>query len=90
MRRGDVTSETLDRLWLRDSEATVVTIRLTAAVGRTEVSACVRYQSREPLGKNVWVGLSRLTGHQLPISIGGDHKAWDVMPCCESMFRLLN
>jgi hypothetical protein len=54
MRRGDVTSETLDRLWLHDGEATVVTIRLTAAVGRTEVSACVRYQSREPLGFIHW------------------------------------
>ena len=41
----DITSETLDRLWLPATDATVVTIRLTAAAGRAEVSAWVRYHS---------------------------------------------
>ena len=62
----DITSETLDWLWLHDTDATVVTIRLTAAAaGRVEVSAWVRYHSRERLGKDVWAGLNRLTGRQL-------------------------
>jgi len=61
----DITSETLDRLWLHDTDATVVTIRLTAAAGRAEVSAWVRYQSEERLGKDVRAGLNRLVGRQL-------------------------
>ena len=61
----DITSETLDRLWLHDTDATVVTIRLTGAAGRAEVSAWVRYHSRERLGKDVRAGLNRLTGRQL-------------------------
>ena len=61
----DITSKTLDRLWLHDIDATVVTIRLTAAAGRAEVSAWVRYHSEERLGKDVWAGLNRLTGRQL-------------------------
>jgi type VII secretion protein EccE len=60
-----MTSETLDWLWLHDTDATVVTIRLTPAAGRAEVSAWVRYHSRERLGKDVWAGLNRLTGRQL-------------------------
>jgi type VII secretion protein EccE len=61
----DITSETLDWLWRDDTDATVVTIRLTAAAGRAEVSAWVRYHSRERLGKDVRVGLNHLTGRQL-------------------------
>jgi hypothetical protein len=62
----DITSETLDRLWLPDTDATVVTIRLTAvADGRTEVSAWVHYHSGERLGKDVSAGLNLLTGRQL-------------------------
>ncbi len=61
----DITSETLDRLWLHDTDATVVTIRLTSNAGWAEVSAWVRYHSGERLGKDVWAGLNRLTGRQL-------------------------
>jgi type VII secretion protein EccE len=61
----DVTSQTLDQLWLHDTDATVVTIRLTSTAGRAEVSAWVRYHSEERLGKDVWAGLNRLTGRQL-------------------------
>jgi type VII secretion protein EccE len=60
-----ITSETLNWLWLHDTDATVVTIRLTAAAGRPEVSAWVRYHSEERLGKEAWAGLNRLTGRQL-------------------------
>jgi type VII secretion protein EccE len=60
-----ITSETLDWLWLHDTDATVVTIRLTAAADPPEVSAWVRYHSQERLGKDVWAGLNRLTGRQL-------------------------
>jgi type VII secretion protein EccE len=61
----DITSETLDRLWLLDTDATVLTIRLTGADGWAEVSAWVRYHSAEPLGKGAADGLNRLTGRQL-------------------------
>lgn len=60
-----VTSETLDWLWLHDTDATVVTIRLTASAGRVEVSAWVRYHSRERLGKDARAGLNPLIGRQL-------------------------
>jgi hypothetical protein len=52
-------------VWLHDTDATVVTIRLTAAAGRPEASASVRYHSGKRLGKDVWAGLNRLTGSQL-------------------------
>ncbi len=62
----DITSETLDWLWLTDTDATVVTIRLAAATaGRVDVSAWVRYHSKEPLEQEAWAGLNRLTGRQL-------------------------
>ncbi len=61
----DITSETLDRLWLLDTDATVVTIRLIPAVGGAEVSAWVRYHSGKRLGKDVCAGLNCLTGRQL-------------------------
>jgi type VII secretion protein EccE len=62
----DITSETLDWLWLHDTDATVMTIRLTAAAGRAKVSAWVRYHTGERLGKkDAWAGLNRLTGRQL-------------------------
>jgi type VII secretion protein EccE len=61
-----ITSETLDWLWLHNTDATVVTIRLTATAGRAEVSAWVRYHSGERLSKDVWAGLNRLIGRQLP------------------------
>lgn len=61
----DITSETVDRLWRPDIDASVVTIRLAVADGRPEVSAWVRYHSGERLGKEVWAGLNRLTGRQV-------------------------
>jgi type VII secretion protein EccE len=61
----DITSETLDQLWLPDTDATVVTMRVTAAAGWAWVSAWVRYHSQQRLGKEVWAGLNRLIGRQL-------------------------
>jgi type VII secretion protein EccE len=61
----DITSETLDHLWLHDTDATVVTIRLTATADKAEVSAWVRFHSEDRLGKDVTAGLNRLTGRQL-------------------------
>lgn len=61
----DITSETLDRLWLDDTDVTVVTIRLTTIAGRAQVSAWVRYHSAERLGKDVCAGLNRLVARQM-------------------------
>jgi len=61
----DITSEALDRLWLHETDATVLTMRLTAAGNWAAASVWVRFHSRERLGKEVWAGLNRLTGRQL-------------------------
>jgi type VII secretion protein EccE len=61
----DITSETLDQLWRSDTDATVLTIRLTPRDGGTEVSAWVRYHTGQRFRKDVWAGLNRLTGRQL-------------------------
>lgn len=63
-----ITSEALETLWRPDTDATVVTIRLTTApAGPPEVSAWVRYHDTEPLGKDFWAGtiLRRLISRQL-------------------------
>ncbi|WP_108923437.1 type VII secretion protein EccE [Mycobacterium montefiorense] len=62
---SDITTETLEELWLPDAEATVVTIQLTADDGRPEVSGWVRYHSDSRLPRGVSSGLNRLTGRQL-------------------------
>jgi type VII secretion protein EccE len=61
----DITSETLERLWLPDTDATVVTIRLNPHGGRLEVSAWVRYHSGSLLSRDMCSGLNRLVGRQL-------------------------
>lgn len=61
----DITSKTLDRLWRNDTDATVLTLRLTATANGSEVSAWVRYHSEKRLRKDMWAGLNRLTGRQL-------------------------
>jgi type VII secretion protein EccE len=64
---ADITSETLEQLFLPDTDATVLTMRLTPQPdGRTTVAAWVRYHSDERLPREVWDGLNRLTGRQLP------------------------
>ena len=68
MTPSDITTETLDELWLSDAPevgATVLTIRLTIAGGRPQVSAWVRYHSDGRLPRELSAGLNRLTGRQL-------------------------
>ncbi|BBX73490.1 type VII secretion protein EccE [Mycobacterium shinjukuense] len=65
---ADITTETLDRLWLSGEPgvaATVVTVRLITRLGRPRVSAWVRYHSADRLPKELTAGLNRLTGRQL-------------------------
>lgn len=62
---SDITTDKLDELWEDDTLATVLTIRLTAADGRPQVSAWVRYHTEKRLRRNVSSGLNRLTGRQL-------------------------
>lgn len=61
----DITTEALEQLWLADTDATVVTVRLTTCGARPQVSAWVRYHSDTPLSREAVVGLNRLTGRQL-------------------------
>ncbi|OMC52229.1 type VII secretion protein EccE [Mycobacterium sp. IS-2888] len=62
---SDITTEAIDDLWQPDTEATVVTIRLTTSGGRPLVSAWVRYHSDKRTPKGLPHGLNRLTGRQL-------------------------
>jgi type VII secretion protein EccE len=65
---SDISSETLDELWLSDTSevgATVITVRLTTRLGRPQLSAWVRYHSGARLPKELSAGLNRLTGRQL-------------------------
>ncbi|KZS64130.1 MAG: type VII secretion protein EccE [Mycobacterium pseudokansasii] len=65
---SDISSETLDHLWLPDTPevgTTVITVRLTMRAGRPQMSAWVRYHSDSRLPKELTPGLNRLTGRQL-------------------------
>lgn len=62
---GDVTSETLEELWLTDADVTVLTIRIIAEGHEADVSVWVRYHSDKRLRKEAFSGLNRLTGRQL-------------------------
>jgi type VII secretion protein EccE len=62
---GDITSETLDEVWVPETDATVLTIRLTNHDGRPEVAGWVRYHSDNRTPKGLSGGLNRLTGRQL-------------------------
>lgn len=61
----DITSETLHQLWLPETDATAVTVRLTPRHRGAEVSAWVRDHTDERLRKDARIGLNRLTGRQL-------------------------
>lgn len=61
----DITTQTLNQLWLSGADTMAVTVRLTPRRGGTQISAWVRYHSPKRLSKDVWVGLNRLTGRQL-------------------------
>jgi type VII secretion protein EccE len=62
---SDITSETLQELWLTDADVTVVTIRLIADGREADVAVWVRYHSANRLRKEAFSGLNRLTGRQL-------------------------
>ena len=62
---GDITSETLEELWLTDADVTVLTIRIIAEGHEADVSVWVRYHSDKRLQKQAFSGLNRLTGRQL-------------------------
>jgi ESX secretion system protein EccE len=63
---GDITSETLEELWLTDADVTVMTIRIIAeSHAEANVSVWVRYHSDKRLRKEAFSGLNRLTGRQL-------------------------
>lgn len=62
---SDITTETLDELWLPETDATVLTIRLTNNDGQPEVAGWVRYHSDTRLPRGLSSGLNRLTGRQL-------------------------
>ncbi|ORW04807.1 type VII secretion protein EccE [Mycobacterium kyorinense] len=62
---SDINGETFDELWLADTDATVVTVRLLPHRHGIDVSALVRYHSDKRLRKKLWGGLNRLTGRQL-------------------------
>jgi len=62
---GDITSKTLEKLWLTDADVTVLTIRIIAEGHDADVSVWVRYHSDKRLQKQAFSGLNRLTGRQL-------------------------
>ncbi|MFZ0903704.1 MAG: type VII secretion protein EccE [Mycobacterium sp.] len=61
----DITSETLQELWLTDADVTVMTIRLIADGREADVAVWVRYHSDKRLRKETFGVLNRLTGRQL-------------------------
>jgi type VII secretion protein EccE len=62
---SDISSETLQELWLTDADVTVMTIRLIADGREADVAVWVRYHSDKRLRKETFNGLNRLTGRQL-------------------------
>ncbi|MGB6205814.1 type VII secretion protein EccE [Mycobacterium sp.] len=62
---SDITSDTLQELWLTDADVTVMTIRLIADGREADVAVWVRYHSDKRLRKETFNGLNRLTGRQL-------------------------
>ncbi|MBS9536076.1 type VII secretion protein EccE [Mycobacterium sp. M1] len=61
----DITSANLERLWLRETDATVVTVRLAAHRNRTTISVLVRFHRASRLRRKAYAGLNRLNGRQL-------------------------
>ncbi|MBO0864069.1 MAG: type VII secretion protein EccE [Mycobacterium sp.] len=61
----DITGKLLDELELSEADVTVLTIRLVTRPGGIDVSAFVRYHSKDRLPKSLLRGLNRLTGRQL-------------------------
>ena len=68
----DICSDTLDRLWTPDTEATVLTVQLRlTATGATTVGVVVRYHTGAPLLEAPLTGLNPLTGrHDVGMTAG--------------------
>jgi type VII secretion protein EccE len=62
---SDISTDTLEELWLTDADVTVMTIRLIADGSEADVAVWVRYHSHQRLRKETFSGLNRLTGRQL-------------------------
>jgi type VII secretion protein EccE len=62
---SDISTDTLEELWLTDADVTVMTIRLIADGREADVAVWVRYHSHQRLRKETFSGLNRLTGRQL-------------------------
>lgn len=61
----EITSDTVDRLWVPDTDATAVTVQLRpSAEGATRVGVVVRYHTGSPLTEPPLTGLNPLTGRQ--------------------------
>ena len=58
---GDISSETLEELWLTDADVTVLTIRIIAEGRQADVSVWVRYHSDKRLRKEAFNGLNRVS-----------------------------
>ncbi|ORX07352.1 type VII secretion protein EccE [Mycolicibacillus trivialis] len=61
----DLDTETLDKVWQLDADATVLTVRLIPRHYQVEVSAWVRYHTTERISKEQRRGLNYLIGRQL-------------------------
>ena len=68
----DISSDTIDRLWAPDTEATVVSVQLRlTATGATTVGVVVRYHTGGPLLEAPLTGLNPLTGrHDVGMTAG--------------------
>jgi type VII secretion protein EccE len=62
---ADISTGTLEELWLTDADVTVMTIRLIADGREADVAVWVRYHSDKRLRRESFNGLNRLTGRQL-------------------------
>lgn len=62
---NDVNPENLEHLWYPESDATVVTVRLSRGGGRTtEISVIARYHTADKPGQNLRSALNRFVGRR--------------------------
>jgi hypothetical protein len=67
----DISSDTIDRLWAPDTDATVVTVQLRLTATATTVGVLVRYHTGAPLVAPALTGLNPLTGrHDVGMTAG--------------------
>jgi len=81
----DISSDTVDRLWVPDTDATAVTVQLRPDTeGQTRVGVVVRYHTGSPLTEPPLTGLNPLTGrHDLGLAAGSlCARARLIVPSC--------